>query len=165
METMLRQGDRLRRVVLAEETAEVDGRRHAVRSISTCREADGTVEVVLAVEGRVHRGWVARAGDRVLVALDGAVHAFDLGDAPTRGGAAGGVGTVVAPMPGKIVGVLVAVGDTVEAGQPLVVLEAMKMETTLRSEIAGTVAAVAVQAGATVDAGAVLVEVAEPPTG
>ncbi len=85
----------------------------------------------------------------------------DLGDAPARRGAAGGVGTVVAPMPGQIVRVLVAVGDAVEAGAPLIVLEAMKMETTLRSEIAGTVAAVPVEAGATVDAGAVLVEVAE----
>jgi 3-methylcrotonyl-CoA carboxylase alpha subunit len=104
---------------------------------------------------------VVRSGDRLLVSLDGATHAFDLGDAPARGGAAGGVGTVVAPMPGTIVRVLVAVGDVVEAGAPLVVLEAMKMETTLRSEVAGTVAAVPVEAGATVDAGAVLVEVVE----
>lgn len=164
MEITLRQGDRLRRVTLAEESAEVDGGSHALRRISAARAGDGAVEVTVAVDGRVRRGWVVRSGDRLLVSLDGAAHAFDLGDAPARGGAAGGVGTVLAPMPGKIVRVLVAVGDAIEAGAPLVVLEAMKMETTLRSEVTGTVTVVTVEAGATVDAGAVLVEVAERAT-
>ena len=162
MEITLRQGDRLLRVALAEETADVDERSHTVGHIATSHQADGSVEVAVAVDGRVWRASVVRSGDRLLVSLDGGAHVFELGDAPARGGAAGGAGTVVAPMPGKIVRVLVAVGDTVEAGAPLVVLEAMKMETTLRSEIAGTVVAVSVESGATVDAGAVLVEVAQP---
>jgi 3-methylcrotonyl-CoA carboxylase alpha subunit len=165
MEIRLQQGERSRRVTLADQSAEVDARGYAVRRIATCPGGDGTLEVVVAVDERVWRGCVLRSGDRLLVSLDGAVHAFHLGDAPARGGAAGGVGTVVAPMPGKIVRVLVAAGDVVEAGAPLIVLEAMKMETTLRSEIAGTVAAVRVEAGATVDAGAVLVEVAEAAAG
>jgi len=162
MEITLRQGDRLLRVGLAEETADVDERSHTVGHIATSHQADGSVEVAVAVDGRVWRASVVRSGDRLLVSLDGGAHVFELGDAPARGGAAGGAGTVVAPMPGKIVRVLVAVGDTVEAGAPLVVLEAMKMETTLRSETAGTVVAVSVESGATVDAGAVLVEVAQP---
>ena len=105
-----------------------------------------------------------RAGDRLLVSLDGRVHAFDLGEAPRRGAAGGGLGLTVAPMPGKVLQVLVAVGDAVEPGQPLVVLEAMKMETTLRAEIAGTVArGGAPSPGDMVDAGAVLVEITPPP--
>ncbi len=67
-------------------------------------------------------------------------------------------GGAVAPMPGKIVRVCVAVGDTVAKGAPLVILEAMKMEQTLTAPAAGTVVAIRAEAGAVVDAGAVLVE-------
>jgi biotin carboxyl carrier protein len=90
------------------------------------------------------------------------VHAFDLGEAPRRGAAGGGLGLTVAPMPGKVLQVLVAIGDAVAPGQPLVVLEAMKMETTLRAEIAGTVAAVGASPGDMVEAGAALVEITPP---
>jgi biotin carboxyl carrier protein len=65
-------------------------------------------------------------------------------------------------MPGKVVKVLVAAGDAVTAGQPLVVVEAMKMETTLAAEIDGTVKSVNASTGDTVDAGAVLVEIRPP---
>jgi glutaconyl-CoA/methylmalonyl-CoA decarboxylase subunit gamma len=73
--------------------------------------------------------------------------------------AAAGPLRVVAPMPGKIVRVLVQSGETVRARQPLVVVEAMKMENELRAGRAGTVAEVRAQAGQSVDAGAVLVVV------
>ena len=80
-----------------------------------------------------------------------------------RGAAGSGLRRLtVAPMPGKVLQVLVAVGDAVEPGQPLVVLEAMKMETTLRAEIAGTVAAVGASPGDMVEAGAALVEITPP---
>jgi biotin carboxyl carrier protein len=69
-----------------------------------------------------------------------------------------GPSRILAPIPGKVVAIRVAPGDTVEAGQSLVVLEAMKMENELTAEQPGTVAAVHVEAGATVDAGTVLVE-------
>jgi biotin carboxyl carrier protein len=64
---------------------------------------------------------------------------------------------VAAPMPGRVVRVLVAEGDAVDVRQPLVVVEAMKMENELRSPRAGRVTHVAIAAGASVDAGAVLV--------
>jgi biotin carboxyl carrier protein len=64
---------------------------------------------------------------------------------------------VTAPMPGKVVKVLVRQGDLVAARQGVVVVEAMKMENELRAPKAGTVAAINVSEGASVDAGAVLV--------
>ena len=60
-------------------------------------------------------------------------------------------------MPGRVVRVLVAKGDTVDARQPVIVVEAMKMENELRSPKAGRVKDVAVAAGASVEAGRVLV--------
>jgi biotin carboxyl carrier protein len=73
------------------------------------------------------------------------------------GGAAHGEQRVVAPMPGRVVRVLVAPGDAVEARQPVVVVEAMKMENELRSPKSGLVKDVAVTAGTSVEAGRVLV--------
>ncbi|MEQ1701641.1 MAG: biotin carboxylase N-terminal domain-containing protein, partial [Ilumatobacteraceae bacterium] len=60
---------------------------------------------------------------------------------------AGRAGSTVAPMPGRVVALLVAAGDTVVAGQPLLTLEAMKMEHQITSPHAGTVAEVYVQPG------------------
>jgi len=167
METRLRQGARTIGVTLADDgdgqRAEIDGRVLHVRQVAThrVRTADGTeaAEVLVAIDGQTSRAIVVRTGDRILVSLDGRAHAFALGEESSRGAAAGGTGVTVAPMPGKISRVLVAAGDAVEPGDPLVVLEAMKMETTLRAEVAGTVRAVSAEAGAMVEAGAVLVEI------
>ena len=77
------------------------------------------------------------------------------------GGAVQAAGTqqVLAPMPGKVVKVLVAAGDEVKARQGLVVVEAMKMENELRSPKDGRVAEVLVAEGASVEAGRLLVVV------
>jgi biotin carboxyl carrier protein len=64
--------------------------------------------------------------------------------------------SVSVPMPGKIVAVLVAVGDSVEKGQGLVIVEAMKMENEVRSPISGEVKEIKVKPGETVEGGAVL---------
>jgi glutaconyl-CoA decarboxylase len=72
--------------------------------------------------------------------------------------------TVRAPMPGIVRALLVKPGDDVKAGQPLVILEAMKMENELRAEHAGTVKEVKAAAGGPVDGGAALL-VIEPPKG
>ncbi len=66
-----------------------------------------------------------------------------------------------APMPGLVVKVLAEVGDTVEPHQPLVVLQAMKMENELTLPRGGTVSVVSVQSGHTVEAGQVLVALEE----
>jgi biotin carboxyl carrier protein len=75
------------------------------------------------------------------------------------GAAATGPERVVAPMSGKIVRVLVQSGEAVHARQPLVVVEAMKMENELRAARAGTVSEVRAHEGQSVDAGALLVVV------
>ena len=67
--------------------------------------------------------------------------------------ASAGPSRLTAPIPGKVVKVHVAVGDEVEAGQPLVVLEAMKMENELTAEQSGKVTALHVEAGQTVATG------------
>jgi len=68
-----------------------------------------------------------------------------------------GPAPIIAPMPGLIVRVNVAAGDRVEAGQGVVVMEAMKMENELRATSAGTVRSVEVAPGTVVEKGALLV--------
>ncbi len=72
--------------------------------------------------------------------------------------AAGGHGraAILAPMPGKVVRILVAAGDEVEAGQGIVVVEAMKMQNEMKAPRAGRVAAIQVRENDSVVAGAVL---------
>ena len=69
---------------------------------------------------------------------------------------AGEAARIVALMPGKVVRVLVSVGDQVAAGAGIVVVEAMKMQNEMKAPKAGTLAALQVQVGATVNAGDVL---------
>lgn len=69
-------------------------------------------------------------------------------------------GRVKAPIPGHIKRLFVAPGQTIEAGQPLLILEAMKMENEIRAPRAGTIASVHVVAGQGVTLGELLVEVA-----
>jgi biotin carboxyl carrier protein len=77
------------------------------------------------------------------------------------GSVAGSAGprALKSPMPGRILRVLVEAGETVEAGQGCVVIEAMKMQNELKAPKAGTVAAIGVRVGETVAAGAVLLVV------
>ena len=70
-----------------------------------------------------------------------------------RGGGGGGVGALNAPMPGVILEVSVAPGDTVERGQAIAVLEAMKMKNSIKSPRAGTIAEVCVAVGQAVGHG------------
>ena len=76
------------------------------------------------------------------------------------GGAGTGPQRLVAPMPGKVVRVLVKPGDAVHRTQPLVVIEAMKMENELRAAREGVVTEVHVQEGQSVDTSALLLIVA-----
>lgn len=64
-----------------------------------------------------------------------------------------GAGSIMAPIPGLVLDVMVNVGDRVEAGQTVVILEAMKMENSLVTNAAGTVREIYVQKGAQVNTG------------
>jgi acetyl-CoA/propionyl-CoA carboxylase, biotin carboxylase, biotin carboxyl carrier protein len=118
--------------VLREVTAEVDGRRYQLKL------------------------WVPDTGGAVVT---GGGPARAAGPKRRGGGhvaSAAGSGTVAVPMQGTIVKVLVAVGDAVEAGQTICVLEAMKMENAINAEKAGTVKEIRVAAGDSVGSGDVV---------
>jgi biotin carboxyl carrier protein len=90
----------------------------------------------------------------VVVALNGRRHRRTSGEAA---GSGSGPERITAPMPGKVVRVLVKPGDPVAARQPLVVVEAMKMENELRAARGGTVTDVRARENLSVEAGALLV--------
>ncbi len=73
----------------------------------------------------------------------------------------GGDGVIRSPMPGRIVGVSVSIGDSVTKGQPILILESMKMENTITSPIDGTVSAIHVAASSSVQHGQTLAEIAQ----
>ncbi len=126
--------------------------------------ADGAVNVV--IDGRVLDLDLSRAGDEFDVFYAGrsaSVVAETDRERATRtmragAGAAGG-GAVKSPMPGKVVKVLVSEDQRVEAGTPLAVVEAMKMENELLAEAAGVVNKVHVSAGDAVEGGATLISI------
>jgi biotin carboxyl carrier protein len=136
-------------------------------------EIDGTPISVVTIAGRVHRVLARRgtAAGQYTIHLDGFRFEVEAVDERTRairrlaGSAArlAGPGSVAAPMPGLVVRVLVQPGERVQAGQGVVVIEAMKMENELRAATAGVVRSVAVHAGSAVEKGAVLVEFELPP--
>ena len=113
----------------------------------------------LEVEGHRQRGTLAKTEDGFTLYLArGACHFRevlpDLGDLDGAGANAG----LAAPMNGTIVALLAAVGTSVEANTPLLVMEAMKMEHTIRAPVAGTVKAFYYQPGDLVDGGAELLD-------
>jgi biotin carboxyl carrier protein len=119
---------------------------------------------ILTIDGRRYPIFGARRKDSIFVSVGPASFEFKPAEAAARRRARGLAATeITAPMPGKVLKVLVHDGDLVEAGQPLVVLEAMKMETTLAAESAALVKHVRVEEGQTVDHGAVLLELSPPP--
>jgi 3-methylcrotonyl-CoA carboxylase alpha subunit len=126
---------------------------------ATVRFETGSGEPLLLNGESADAGFVRVETDRVSVWLDGEWHRFHRVSAPTHAIAGSGEGTVRAPMPGVILDVRVKDGDSVSRGQPLVVMEAMKMEHTLTAGNAGTVSGLGVRNGDRVRDGDVLLSV------
>lgn len=160
------------------EVAELPGGGHEVRLLDSADADSSTARVVPARFSHTGSARTLQLGDRVFdVVLEGElpdVGAWVSGRrarltvesarmraaAAVRGrGSEGSDGTVVSPMPGKVIKVLVAEGDEVAAGAPVVVVEAMKMENELAAPRAGVVQKVHVQPGDAVEGGARLVTV------
>lgn len=100
---------------------------------------DGMISAV--IDGVRMRATVVFEGLAVTLLSDGRVWRLTLDDAMSRAAKQeGGSGRLIAPMPGVVVAVLVAAGEEVVRDQPLMVLEAMKMEHTIKATVAGRVA-------------------------
>jgi pyruvate carboxylase subunit B len=164
MKYMVRVGDADVDVDLEGDVVSVNGST----SIAHVSDVEGTPVRMVTIGDEVHRV-VARKGStrgRYTLWLDGFRYEVEALDERTRairelsgaGKEASGPAPLLAPMPGMIVRVAVQVGDTVQPGQGLVVMEAMKMENELRATSAGTVKAVLATPGTAVDKGAVLLE-------
>jgi biotin carboxyl carrier protein len=140
----------------------VDGRAVAVLP---CGAPSGTLAAV--VDGKKMLLHVARSPEGTWVWCAGRARQVRDADREVRrsaGRAGGGAGAVTPSFPSMVVAVLVAVGDVVRQGQPLVVISAMKMESRLVAPHAGTVRAIRTAVGASVKPGDVLVEI-EPAAG
>ncbi|HJM18963.1 MAG TPA: biotin/lipoyl-containing protein [Candidatus Thalassarchaeaceae archaeon] len=113
-------------------------------------ERDGNREnIVLTKVGDVW--WVHHNGhtSRISVVELGAQSTFDQ------------MGGLTSPMPGKILTVMASIGESVNEGQTLLILEAMKMENRICSPVDGVVTAIHFEAGTQVNQGAVLIEIEE----
>ncbi len=122
-----------------------------------CAELKGE-QLVIEHHGlrRSHRA--IRQGDSLYLQWEGDLHRIDLYDPLAAAEASHShQGGLAAPMNGSIVRVLVSVGQTVEAGAQLVVLEAMKMEHSIRAPQAGVIKALYCQEGEMVSEGSALV--------
>ncbi len=142
--------------------ATVDGRRYEINAL----EINAGFHLLLN-EARVYKCRVDKTGIRPTggaeVYVGNQAYGVTIIDpkrmrSGQRAGAHGvdGSAQIVAPMPGKVVRVLVEQGASVEAGDSLIVVEAMKMQNEMKAPRAGVIAKLNAQAGATVNAGDVL---------
>ena len=164
MKYFVKVGDDEVEVLVEGDVVRVDGRAYQ----ASVAALDGTPVSVLRLGDEVCRV-VARPGEtrgRYTLWLDGFRFETEALDERARAireltgaaAAAAGPAPIVAPMPGMIVRISAQVGDQVQPGQGLVVMEAMKMENELRATTAGTVRAILAQPGTAVEKGAVLLE-------
>lgn len=153
-------------------TAVIDGRQHTVALLrrgdggrvwidaasheATMSAGEGGRHVVV-VGGTAHEVWLAQHGETAWVHAFGRAWEINLPDPVKQ--ASGGhdeSDSAVAPMPGTVVEVLVQPGDRVTRGQTLVVIESMKMQTSITAGRDGTVAEVPAAKGQSFDRGALL---------
>ncbi len=135
-------------------------------SEATCDDEIVTNEHTFEIDARPNRMWidgqlahVAKVRDDWWVHLDGGIHVIAIDE--QGAGGSGDEGGMTAPMPGKILEILCNVGDQVETGQTLIVMEAMKMEHRIAANGPGEIVVIHHGVGEQVDAGAVLIDIEE----
>ncbi len=111
------------------------------------------------VGNKTYRIVAAEQEPKVWAAVDGRVYVFEHASEDEYGSGGASENSVAAPMPGKVIKVLVNNGDEVEEGQAVLIVEAMKMEHTLRAPKAGVVQELHCEEGQQVDAGIPLVNI------
>ena len=146
------------------ESVQIDS--HTV--LARLEEIEGTPVRLVTIGSQVHRVVVRRGAIRGAYTLWVDGFRFDgealdertraIRDITAESRKASGPASLSAPMPGLIVRVSVAAGDSVQAGQGLIVMEAMKMENELRASAAGVVKNVLVEPGKAVEKGSLLIE-------
>ena len=161
-EFVVRVGEREHTVRIDGQTAHVDGVAHTVqpsgggRTLVVAPTAQRSVSLAVGSRGLPIAGNVAG----IAVAVEVRTAQAAALAAAMSGGRAGAraASQIKAPMPGRVVKILVSQGQPVERGQPIAIVEAMKMENELHASASGTVKLIHVQPGAAVDAGQLLVE-------
>ena len=140
-----------------EDSADIDTKIDAVEV------APNTYSIL--INGRAFEAVVIPAAEGVLVRCGGQEFHATVSDPRAWRGARGalfgaeGKQRVIAPMPGKVVRILVSAGETVEADQGLIVVEAMKMQNEIRAPKAGTIERIFIREGQAVAAGEALVTI------
>lgn len=135
-------------------SAVIDNRTYAVKLE---RSQAGTL--LLTIGDQLFAVQTARSGATHYLAMNGQLATLEKVAAGNRISKAQSAGDLTASMPGQITQVTVAVGDRVEQGQTLIVMEAMKMEMRLKAPYDGIVKKLRVSVGATVDRGELLAEI------
>ena len=120
--------------------------------------------------GRTHRFLLARVGDELHLWLDGYLFVYERVDVgpldarrPARQDQAAAGDDILAPMPGTVAEILVQVGDQVEPGQTVMIIESMKMELTVTAHRDGGVKQIPVEQGSQVEKGMRLLELEDQP--
>jgi acetyl/propionyl-CoA carboxylase alpha subunit len=149
------------------EVAAREGKALCVRidgeEIAASIERDRDGSAIIRIGDRSVRVFAWHERGKIIIAVGPDQFEFTTVEANARRHAHGLASpAVTAPMPGKVLRVLVVEGQAVRAGDPLIVLEAMKMETTLHAESDATVRKIAAASGAMVDHGAMLLELSPP---
>jgi pyruvate carboxylase subunit B len=168
MDLVILDGDGERRVSIERAGAgfaiEIDGRRFVVDHAAVGDRLASLVidgrqwEVSARAEGEGRYRISTRGGETEIEVRDPLRHLALGSDAAARDD---GKRAVTAYMPGRVVAVLVEEGRRVEAGQGVVVLEAMKMENEIRCEVSGVLAKLHVRAGQSVEGGDLLFEIGD----
>ncbi|MCF4165683.1 biotin/lipoyl-binding protein [Zavarzinia compransoris] len=155
----------MRHLLIIDETEAEAGLTPAGDDLYILHDAEGSHEVsfhgyAVRVDDVMDRVAVAVDGNVAYVHLNGRAHRVEFRepvDRFARGGAGGGADAIAAPMPGSVVAVNVEAGQSVAAGQVMMVIESMKLETAIKAPRDAVIETVHVSAGKTFNKGAPLI--------